>query len=89
MRLGSYSIVRVSYPLFSKADDARSRLGTVVDDGGLGKMVGTAVDFSLGFIFIPSFLEVTVVNSKKSSVKCSQHIAEYLLGPFHSCPLHL
>ena len=54
-----------------------------MDDGGLGKMVGTAVDFSLGFIFMPSFLEVTVVNSKQSSVKCSQHIAEYLLGPFH------
>ena len=54
-----------------------------MDDGGLGNMVGTAVDFSLGFIFMPSFLEVTEVNSKQSSVKCSQHIAEYLLRPFH------
>ena len=46
-------------------------------------MVGTAVDFSLGLIFIPSFLAVSGVSSKQSSVKCSQHIAEYLLGPFH------
>ncbi len=54
-----------------------------MDDGGLGKIVGTAVDFSLGFIVIPSFFEVVVVNSKQSSEKCSQHTAEYLLGSFH------